>query len=440
MLEGSILQNASDKQKAWFGWCMYDWANSGFATVIMAAVFPIYFAAIVPAGGAPISFLGFSRTVPAAALWGYVISASMLAVALTAPYLGNLSDHRGGRRRYLIFFTGIGSIASAALALAGPGDYLMAGVLFIVANFSFASANVFYNAFLPALADAREMDRLSAKGYAYGYLGGGLLLAIVFVLIQWPGLFGLSGAGAATRLGLLLTGIWWGVFSLPTFAHVREEAFVRPPEPLLSGMRGYLRTFAEIRGYRDLLLFLIAFLFYNDGIQTIIAVSAIFARQELGLSQGSILGCFLMIQFVAMPGALFFGWLAGKIGAKRAVMLSLVLFTGVTVYAFFMRHEWQFWILGFVVAIILGGSQSISRSLFGVLIPPGRNAKFFGFFAVSNKFSSILGPFVFAVITDITHSSRLSILALSAFFVIGMLLLAGVNLDRALSRSRQEIP
>ncbi len=418
------------KKKAWFGWCMYDWANSSFATVIMAAVFPVYFAAIIPAGGAQLSLFGFARTLPAAALWGYLVSASMLAVAFSAPYLGALADHRRGRHRFLVFFTIIGAAATGALALAGPGDYLLAGALFILANFCFASGNVFYNAFLPALAGEGEIDRLSARGFAFGYLGGGLLLTVVFLLIQWPGAFGLAGAGAATRLGLLLTGLWWGLFALPTFAWVREETLPQPPGPLQTGLRGYLRTFAEIRGYRDLLLFLLAFLLYNDGIQTVITVSAIFAKEELGLSQGSILGCFLMIQFVAMPGALLFGRLAERIGAKRAVLCSLLLFTAVTVYAFFIRKEWQFWLLAFVVAIILGGSQSISRSLYGTLIPPGKNAKFFGFYAVSNKFSSILGPFLFALVTDLTRSARLSILAISGFFLLGMALLAGVNVER----------
>lgn len=207
---------------------------------------------------------------------------------------------------------------------------------------------------------------------------------------------------------------------------------------MMTGLRGYLQTFAEIRGYRDLLVYLVAFLFFNDGIQTIIAVSAIFARQELGLSQGSILGCFLMIQFVAWPGALLFGRLAEKIGTKRALTASLLLFTGVTVYAYFIRTEAEFWVLAFLVALVLGGSQSISRSLYGVLIPPEKSARFFGFFAISNKFSSIIGPFVFAIITDLTRSARLSIVALAAFFIVGMALLATVDVARGRALARPE--
>jgi UMF1 family MFS transporter len=418
------------KQKTWFGWCMYDWANSAFATVIMAAVFPVYFIFLVPEGGARLSFFGLDRTVPASALWGYLISVSMLSVALSAPYLGSLADHLGARRRFLIGFTLTGAAATAFLCLAGPGQYLLAGGLFVIGNFCFASGNVFYNAFLPALASGKEVDTLSARGFAFGYIGGGLILLFDFLLIQYHGSFGFADRAMATRFGLLLTGLWWGAFALPTFFYLREEVLPRPPARLFTGFQGYLKTFAEIRRYRDLCLFLVAFLFYNDGIQTIIVVSAVFAREELGLSQGSILGCFLMIQFVAMPGTLFFGWLAKRIGAKRAITISLVLFIGVTAYAFSMQEAWQFWTLGAVVALIFGGSQAISRSLYGVLIPPGKNAEFFGFYAISSKFASIFGPLVFALITDLTGSPRLSILALAAFFAVGILLLAAVDIER----------
>ncbi|MBE0598342.1 MAG: MFS transporter [Desulfuromonadales bacterium] len=439
-MEGPDLMTVSPQQKrrAWFGWCMYDWANSGFATVVLAAVFPVYFAALVPTDGAYIPFLG--RTMPAAALWGYIIAASMFLVAILAPYLGALADHRGDRRRFLILFTLLGAAATSLLAFAGPGRYWLAGALFIVANVGFASGNVFYNAFLPALARGSEMDRLSARGFATGYVGGGLLLAFCFVLIQWPATFGLADAGSATRLGLLITGLWWVGFAIPTFLYVREEVLPHPPEGLPTGLRGYLRTLAEIRHYRDLAVFLIAFLFYNDGIQTIIVVSAIFARQELGLSQTSILGCFLMIQFVAWPGAILFGRLAERAGAKTAVMVSLAIFTGVTVYAFFLQREWEFWLLAFVVALVLGGSQSISRSLYGALIPPGKNARYFGFYAVSSKFASILGPFIFALITDLTRSARFSILALAGFFLVGMALLATVKVERGQAQALREIP
>jgi UMF1 family MFS transporter len=418
------------KKQAWFGWCMYDWANSGFATVVLAAVLPVYFVTLVPETGARLSLFGLTHVMPASALWGYAVSCSMLLVAVTAPWLGVLADRQGRRRQMLIFFALVGATATALLALAGPGRYLLAATLFVVANIGFAAGNIFYNAFLPALAESHEIDRLSSRGFALGYIGGGVMLLIAFALIQGYEIFGFADRGAATRAGFLLTGLWWALFALPTFRHVREDAFIHDPEPLPVGIKGYLRTFAQLRRYPDLLRFLLAYLFYNDGIQTIITVSAIFGREELGLSQASILGCFLMIQFVAMPGSLLFGRLAEKYGAKRSVMLSLMLFAGVTVYAYTMRQDWEFWILGLVVALVLGGSQAISRSLFALFVPADKSAEFFSFYAISGKFASILGPLVFALIADLTGSSRLSILALGGFFLIGIVLLAGVDVQR----------
>ncbi|MEZ4600554.1 MAG: MFS transporter [Syntrophotaleaceae bacterium] len=431
-------ENRPSLRQARFGWCMYDWANSAFATVILAAVLPVYFAGLVPEQGARLELFGLSRTVSATALWGYAVSCSMFLVAVSAPWLGALADRRGRRRHWLIYFCLSGAIATSLLFFASEGRYLLAAGLFIMANVSFAASNIFYNAFLPVLADGPEMDRLSAQGFAYGYLGGGLALLLVFALISFPSLFGLPGKGLAARIGFLLTGLWWALFSLPTFRYLRDDLPRQRPPALPSGWRGYLRAFARIRQYPDLLRFLVAFLCYNDGIQTIIVVAAIFAREELGLSQVSILGCFLMIQFVAMPGALLFGHLAGRFGARKAVYISLVLFILVTLYASRMSQNWQFWVLGLVVAIILGGSQSVSRSLYGALIPPEKSAEFFGFYAITGKFSSIIGPFTFALIADLTGSTRLAILLLTAFFVVGMILLATVDVERGRRDGRAE--
>jgi UMF1 family MFS transporter len=427
-------------RQARFGWCMYDWANSAFATVILAAVLPVYFAGLVPEQGARLELFGLSRTVSATVLWGYAVACSMFLVAVSAPWLGALADRRGCRRRWLIYFCLAGSAATSLLVLAGEGRYLFAAGLFIVANVSFAASNIFYNAFLPVLAEGSEMDTLSARGFAYGYLGGGLALLVVFALISFPALFGLPDRGLATRIGFLLTGLWWALFSLPTFRYLSDD-LPRGREPSLpAGWRGYLQTFLAIRRYPDLLRFLLAFLFYNDGIQTIIVVAAIFAREELGLSQGSILGCFLMIQFVAMPGSLLFGRIAARFGARMAVFICLLLFVLVTLFASRMEHNWEFWLLGLVVAVILGGSQSISRSLYGALIPPGKSAEFFGFYAITGKFSSIIGPFSFALIADLTGSTRLAILTLTIFFAVGIALLATVDVERGRRVGRGEIP
>jgi UMF1 family MFS transporter len=399
----------------------------------LSAVLPVYFVAIVPEEGARISLFGWSRLVPAESLWGYAVSFSMLIVAISAPYLGSMADRKGLHRKFLITFCIVGSLTTSLLYFAIPGRYLLATVLFIIANIGFAGSNVFYNAFLPKLANTYELDRLSSRGFAFGYIGGGLALLLVFLMILGYSSLGFADKGAASRTGFLLTGFWWMLFAIPTYLYVRVNSSLDLPEKLNSGIKGYFQTLAEIRHYPNLFLFLIAFLCYNDGIQTIIVVAAIFGRKELGLSQGTILACFLMIQFVAMPGTLLFGRLAERFGAKRSIYLALILFIIVTVFAYFMTRAWEFWLLGFVIAIILGGSQAVSRSLFSSLIPKGKHAEFFGFYAISAKFASVMGPFIFAFITDLTGSARLSILSLTGFFIIGIILLTKVDTSQQLA-------
>lgn len=410
-------------------WCLYDWANSAFATVVLSAVLPVYFAAIAPPDG---MLLG-GRTVPATAVWGYTVALSMLLVAVVAPTLGNLADRHACKKALLIIFASVGAGATTLLALAGSGDWLLAAGLFLVANIGFAAGNIFYNAFLPDLARGVEADRLSSRAYAWGYLGGGVALALVFALIEGHAFLGLTGKGEATRLGFLVTGAWWLLFSIPAFRWLREGP-VRPEAHRLQTPADFLRLARELAGYPDLLRFLVAFLLYNDGIQTIIAIAAIFASAELGLSTGTILGCYLMIQFLAMPATLLTARLASRLGAKRAVLVSLGIFTAITVYAATMNSAAEFWILGILVALVLGGSQALSRSLYAGLVPPARSAEFFSFFAISSKFASILGPLVFALLIDLTGSNRLAILALAGFFVVGLWLLAGVDVERGRTR------
>jgi UMF1 family MFS transporter len=410
-------------------WCLYDWANSAFATVILAAVLPVYFAAITPAGGVPL----FGRQIPATAFWSYTVAVSMLLVAMVAPALGNLADRRGVKKPLLVLCATCGSLATTLLALAGPGNYLLAAGLFLCGNIGFACGNIFYNAFLSELASGSAADRLSSKAYAWGYLGGGIALALVFALIEGHALFGLD-KGSATRLGFLVTGGWWLFFALPAFRWLQESPG-RPDGQRLHRPADYLRLARELADYPDLLRFLLAFMLYNDGIQTIIAVAAIFASAELGLSTATILGCYLLIQFLAMPATLLTARLATRFGSKRTVMATLAVFAAITVYAAAMRSALEFWILGLLVALVLGGSQALSRSLYTGLVPARRSAEFFSFFAISSKFASILGPLVFALFIDLTGSNRIAILTLAAFFVIGMVLLAGVDLERGRQRA-----
>ena len=427
--------NARRLNTTWLGWCLYDWANSAFATVILAAVLPVYFVTLVPEAGARLPLIG--HTVKASVLWSYSVSLSMLLVAVSAPYLGSLGDRRQAHLKLLGLFCFLGAVATALLVFAASGRYLLAAGLFIAANFGFAAANIFYNAFLPALAPTEDqLHRLSAYGFALGYIGGGMALLLVVILVMQHELFGFSGMGTATRVGFLITGAWWAAFAVPALLAMRAAPPARRETAMPRGLAGFFRVFGEIKAYPELLIFLIAFLFYNDGIQTVIAISAVFAKDILELPTKTIIGCLLMVQFVAMPGALLFGKLARLIGAKTAIILALFLFMAVTGYASIIHTPTEFWILGFFVAIILGGSQAASRSIFGSLIPAGRNAEFFGFYAVSSKFASIFGPFIFALIADLTDSHRYAILALNLFFLTGIVLLLLVNLKRGQQRAR----
>ncbi len=421
--------------KVRIGWCLYDWANSAFATVVLAAVLPVYFVSLVPDSGATIP--GFSaHHFSAASLWGYSVSLSMLVLAIAAPALGSLADHKGWHKQLMMAFWAVGCSATALLATTGAGQYLPAALFFIMGNLAFAGANIFYNAYLPLLVPADKTDRLSAQGFASGYIGGGILLALVFVLILKFEAFGFSDRGAATRCGFLVTAGWWFLFAIPTFMTLPKTAPTGGKSYKFS-LSGYLRQFRQFLGYRDLCLFLLAFLFYNDGIQTIISISAVYARDELQLSHGTVIGCFLMIQFLAMPGALLFAKLGELFGTIRAILLSLTGFTFVCIFAYRMTTAYEFWILGGVIAIILGGSQALSRSLFASMVPPQKSAEFFGFFSISSRFASIFGPLLFALVADISGSSRNSILAIGLFFVVGGLLLLRVNVKRGIARATE---
>jgi len=427
-------------KKVVFSWCMYDWGNSAFATVILAAVFPVYFLSLVPEEGGSFRFFGIDRIVPASSLWSYAVALSMLLIALLAPYAGRIADERNCRRFLLAFFSLTGATVTVFLSVPRPGDYIASLLIFVVANFCFAAGNVFYNSFLPLIVEENAMDRISSRGFAFGYIGGGLALLLTFLLIAKFELFGFPDKGSATRCGIVLTGLWWGVFSLPAILFLKDPPI--PPRAVhpLQGFRNYLKTFRNILSYRDLALFLLAFLFYNDGIQTIIVVSAVFAKESLGLSQINILACFLMIQFLAMPGTVVMGYLAERKGTKRILLIALSIFLAITTYAYSIRTAFEFWVLAAAVGLVFGGCQAISRSLFGRLVPPERTSEFFGFYAISAKFASIIGPFLFGLINHLTGSLRYSILALSVFFLVGIFLLAGVDIERGKARIRGTSP
>ncbi|MDP6125309.1 MAG: MFS transporter, partial [Candidatus Latescibacteria bacterium] len=402
-------------------------------TTVLAAVLPIYYASLVPETGVSRGFGAWSWQTSAESLWGYTVAMSAAMVAVVAPVLGAMSDGGWGKKPFLALFCYLGCLATAGLVLVSTGDYWLASGLFIVGNVGFSGGNVFYNGILRDLASDDEIDSLSGVGFAAGYVGGGLLLAVNLAMIQKPQLFGLSSTEWATRVSFVTVGVWWALWALPIFRWTSERttvAAVSVGEAIGRAVRQVVRTLRELRNYRDLFVMLIAFLLYNDGIQTVIVMASIYGKQALSLSTGDLIGTLMMIQVIGAPGAVLCGRAAARWGAKPTLLVTLTLWLGAVIYAYTMTTAAQFWGLGAVIALILGGSQAISRSLFASMVPKDRSAEFFGFFSVSGKLSSIFGPLLFALIADLTGNTRSALLSLTVLFLAGGLVLTRVNVAR----------
>jgi MFS transporter, UMF1 family len=317
------------------------------------------------------------------------------------------------------------------------GDVWMTMIFFSIANVCFTSANIFYDAFLPQIASRKEIDLVSGKGYAYGYLGGGLQFLICLILILLHDKIGISRM-QALRMSLVFTGIWWAGFSIITFIWLCESKVGKMPLQqfqdknrswvyVRTGILQTWNTILSVKKYKNLAFFLLAFMFYNDGIHTVIRMAVIFGKDELRLENTTLMGALLLVQFIGIGGALFFSRIADIFGTKKILIFVLLLWSGILCYAYFMTSSLDFWILGMAVGLVLGGSQAISRSLYGAMIPINKSAEFFGFYSVFEKFSAIWGPFVFGIIRQITGTSRLAILSLVGFFIIGIVLLYFVD-------------
>ena len=414
-------------------WCMYDWANSAFATTIMAAVFPPFYRALVIKAGLPENI--------ATAYWGYTTSIGLLVIALIAPVLGAISDSTGGKKLYVAFFAWMGILSTSAFIFIGTDTWIFASSLFILGNIGFAGANVFYESMLPHIAKKNDIDQISTKGYALGYVGGGILLVINVLWITKPHLFAMPHTGFALRASFFSVAVWWALFSIPFFRHVPEPPFVRKPDsapnPIKEGFARLSSTFSEIRRYRQLLIFLIAFWIYNDGIGTIIKMATAYG-DEIGIRMTDMIIALIITQFVGIPFSFLFGMLAKKLGAKRCVLLALGVYCLISIAGFFMQTALHFYILAFMVGMFQGGSQALSRSLYGVMVPKQRSAEFFGFFSTSAKFAGIFGPLIFGLVSQFTGGSRISILSVIIFFIAGGVLLMRVDVDEGIRTAHAE--
>lgn len=431
-----VFGKPMNDRKTIFAWCMYDWANSAFILTVVTAVLPIYFAsAIVPEGGVTIGETNYSAT----ALWGLAISAAGIFIFLFAPLLGTIADYTYSKKKFLLFFCYAGSMATLALFFSEPGDVQYTITLLIIAQIGFVGGNIFYDAFLPVIASPDKTDWVSGKGFAFGYVGGGVQLLLALLLISFHDMLGLDKT-LAVRIGLAMAGLWWGGFAVFTFLWLKEPVPTQADthrESLFTllhmAIRRLAHTLRQIRSLRPLLIFLIAFMLYNEGIQTVIVMATIYGEQELKFSSSTLMLTLLIVQTVAMFGALGFSKLAERIGTKAAIVISLLIWCGIVIYAYFMTSPAEYLILGVFVGLVLGGSQSLSRSLYAAMIPVNASAEFFSFFTVFTRFSSIWGPMVFALIDTWTGSARLSIISLIVFFFAGIALLLLVNTKKASS-------
>jgi UMF1 family MFS transporter len=340
-------------------------------------------------------------------------------------------------------FMGIGVASCFAMFWITEGEWLFALAVFIAGNVGVAGSIVFYEALLPHLARPGELDRISSAGYAIGYLGGGVMLALNLLLIQKPEIFGLADAGVATRVVFVSVGVWWLVFSLPLFLRVPEpRALASGPAEPVSVRRGAARlveTFRELRRYRQALLFLFAFLIYNDGIQTMIRVATIYG-ESIGLDSGGMIAALLLMQFIGVPAAFGFGALASLVGAKRAVFMGLWVYSVITVLAYYMTTSTHFFALAILVGLVQGGTQALSRSLFASVIPRQKSSEFFALFGVFERYAGVLGPLVFGAVVAYTGSGRQAIIAVLVFFVAGAALLVPVDIadGRRQARAAEE--
>jgi UMF1 family MFS transporter len=428
----------SYKKRNVFAWYMYDWANSAFATTVIAALLPIYFATvIVPSDGWVFRFCGIEISTNATTLWAFLSGTTALFVFITAPFLGAIADISESKKKFLMTFCFGGSLFTALLFFSQSGDVWMTMIFFFLANACFITANIFYDAFLPNIAPRSEIDQVSGRGYAYGYLGGGLQFLICIFLIMAHNKIGIEKT-MAVRISLLFSGIWWAGFSIVTLVWLHEPGNSKTsPQQYRGdnnswtyvrlGISRTWRTILSVKKHRNLAIFLIAFMFYNDGIHTVIRMAAIYGKDELGLKNETLMGTLLLVQFIGIGGALLFSKFSKNFGSKRVLILILLLWLGILCYAYLMTSALDFWIMGIAVGLVLGGSQAISRSLYGSMIPASESAEFFGFYSVFAKFSAIWGPFVFGIIRQITGSSRLAILSLVSFFIIGIVLLCFVK-------------
>lgn len=407
------------RNRSVFAWCLYDTGHCAFATIVMAVVLPVYYQNVV-AGGQ-------TWALPS---WGYASSVALALSAVLTPLAGTYVDGRALKKRCLLAFALLGITASAALAAAGAGRWLYTLSCMIAGTVGLSVSSVCYDALLPAVAPEGQMDRVSTLGFGLGYLGAGALLALDMVLISK---FGETGV----KVSFALVAVWWAAAAVPLLLWTPEPPVSGDaPAGLRSTLRALAHSWNELKSYPEALRFMVSFWLYNDGIGTIIRMAAVFGA-GLGIAQEHIVGAMLVTQFVGVPFALVFAFLAERFGSKRAVMVSLAWYTLISLGAMFMTRGWHFWLMAVAVGMVQGGSQAISRSIYASMLPAGRSGHFFGLYNVSSKFAGIIGPALCSAVAGLTGSLRPAIGVVALSFIGGMAILSGVDVEQGRARVAQ---
>ncbi|RTR27186.1 MFS transporter [Robertmurraya yapensis] len=400
-------------------WALYDWANSAYTIVIVTAILPLYFKSAATEAGIAAS--------TSTAYWGYANSFSTLIVALLAPILGTIADFKGFKKRFFTFFSVLGIVFTLLLAVVPADQWMILLIVFVLTSIGFAGSNVFYDAFLVDVTTEERMNRISASGFAYGYIGSTIpfVISIAIIVLAQTGTIPLS-VTVASQIAFVITALWWGIFTIPMLKNVEQKYYVeRVPNPVQASFKKLFVTFKNIKVYRPLFLFLLAYFFYIDGVNTIIKMSTAYGS-DLGIDSTTLLIVLFVTQVVAAPFTVLFGKLGTKYGDKQLIMVGICIYIFICCYAFFLDSALDFWILAMFVGMAQGGIQSLSRSYFGKLVPKESSNEFFGFYNIFGKFAAVAGPLLLGVTTHITGKTNYGVFTLVILFIVGAIILLRV--------------
>ena len=411
-----------ENKRAVWSWAFYDWGNSAYSTTVMAGFFPLFFKEYWADPHNPNQstfYLGMANSI------------ASIVVASLAPLLGSIADQGSAKKKFLTFFAFLGVIMTGGLWMVAQGNWQMAVLFYVIATIGFASGNVFYDALLPGLASEERVDAVSSLGFGIGYLGGGLLFLVNVFMYLKPELFGIPDGATAIKLSFLSVAVWWAVFTIPLILFVPEPKNYENIDfnnAIRMGWVQLVQTFKEIRNMKVVGTFLLAYWFYIDGVDTIIRMAVDYGM-SLNFPGESLIIALLIVQFVAFPAALIYGWLASKIGAKTGIMVGIIAYSFITLLGYFMTEAWHFYVLAILIGLFMGGIQALSRSLYTRIIPPDKSAEFFGFYNMLGKFAAIIGPALMGTIALVTGSARLSILSILLLFILGAFFLNKVDVN-----------